>query len=279
MIRCNQFGQHTRLGNWLFVYATIVSVAEATGHEVEMPAKYFLWKYLAHPPKLTTDTEYDLLFQAPGPGYSDTAKNYMYEFFRSNRNKVINFDLTCFLQSEKWFDVGIVKEKFQFSRDAVESTLDKYDGFKEAQLVGLGIRRGDFVGHEVFYQIPETWYFETLGKFYPSWKKNSKVVVFSDDIAWCRSYFHDQPFFYPEPNNTHLHGPMYHSDPMDQFVLGASCDYFIGGSSTFSWWQMWYVKNIMDGEAVHCGRNISDAFQERYGNDDYYPTDWKLSKI
>lgn len=279
MIRCNQFGQHTRLGNWLFVYAAIVSLAEATGHEVEMPEGYFLWKYLAHPPRLTSDKSYDLLYQAPGPGYSAAAKDEMYRIFRQNRDKVINFDLTCFLQSEKWFDANIVKEKLQFRLDSVCSIFDKYPELTSSQLIGIGIRRGDFVGHDVFYQIPEDWYLNTLNRRFPSWKKNAKVVVFSDDIGWCRNYYAGQPFFYPDQNLTHLHGYTYHSDPMEQFILGANCDYFIGGSSTFTWWQMWMVKNVMDGEVFHCGKNIADQYLAQYGNDDYYPEDWKLEKI
>jgi hypothetical protein len=38
---------------------------------------------------------------------------------------------------------------------------------------------------------------------------------------------------------------------------------------------MWYVRNINGGEAIHCGKNISDAFYSQYGHPDYYPKSWK----
>jgi hypothetical protein len=279
MIRCNQFGQHTRLGNWLFVYAFVVSVAEKTGHEVEMPEGYFLWKYLEQPPKLTTESNYDVLFQAKGPAWSKEWMDEAYQFFASNKNKTINIDLTCFFQSEKWFDPEIVKRKIKIKQECVDAVFEKYSDLAKSQLIGIGIRRGDFVGHGVFCQIPEYWYLRTLNKMMPAWKKNCKVAIFSDDIDWCKRYYAEQPFFYPEPNGTHMHGATYHKDPMEQFILGAHCDYFIGGSSTFSWWQMWYVKNIMNGEVFHCGRNISDDYYQKYGHEDYYPPLWKNCEI
>ncbi len=68
---------------------------------------------------------------------------------------------------------------------------------------------------------------------------------------------------------------------MEQFILGAClCDHFIGGNSTFSWWQMWYVKNYNNGTVVHCGKNLSEKGEKEFGvNKDYYPADWILYKI
>lgn len=278
MIRCNQFGQHTRLGNWLFVYAFMVSVAEKTGHEIKVPEGYFLWKYLENPPKTTADQNYDVQFIAPGPAWSREAMDSAYQFFSDNHDKVINIDLTCFLQSEKWFDPGIVKRKIKIKQECVVEAFAKYPEIKKP-LVGIGVRRGDFVGHGVFYQIPEDWYTGVLNSSIKGWKKGSEVMVFSDDIDWCRVKYAGMGFIFSEPNGTHQHGAPYHRDPMEQFILGSHCDYFIGGSSTFSWWQMWYVKNIMEGEVFHCGENISREYYSKYGHPDYYPLSWKKVQI
>jgi hypothetical protein len=59
--------------------------------------------------------------------------------------------------------------------------------------IGIGVRRGDFVNHSCFYQIPETWYEDTLKKEFPNFK-DYNVIIFSDDIEWCKIYFKDKGF-------------------------------------------------------------------------------------
>jgi len=280
MIRCNQFGKHTRLGNWLFVYAAILRLAAKTGHKVEMP-EYFLWKYLDYPPHVTSDANYDVQYSVPWAQFSTERLEEMTEFFASNRYKIINFDITCFLQSEKWFmdEIDEVKNGLMLSEEYVNWIYKSYEKSFYQVPIGIGIRRGDFVGHGLFYQIPETWYLDALNAQFPDWRDENSIVIFSDDIEWCKSYYQGMPFLFAEPNQTHRHGPTYQNDPMEQFVLGTMCNNFIGGSSTFSWWQMWYVKNFNHGKVVHCGKNLSDSAGKEYYNPDYYPETWKLQPI
>ena len=280
MIRCNQFGKHTRLGNWLFVYATILRLAAKTGHKIEMP-EYFLWKYLDYPPQITSDTNYDIQYSVPWAQFSTERLEEMTAFFASNKNKVINFDITCFLQSEKWFmdEIAAVKNGLMLSEEYVNWIYKGYERAFDQVPIGIGIRRGDFVGHGLFYQIPETWYMDALNAQFPDWRDENSIIVFSDDIEWCKSYYQGVPFIFAAPNQTHRHGPTYQNDPMEQFVLGTMCNHFIGGSSTFSWWQMWYIKNFYYGTVVHCGKNLSDSAGKEYYNPDYYPETWKLQPI
>ena len=277
MIRCNQFGKHTRLGNWLFVYAAILRLAAKTGHRVEMP-EYFLWKYLDYPPRITSDTNYDVQYSVPWAQFSTDRLDEMTAFFSANKNKIINFDITCFLQSEKWFmdEITAVKNGLMLSEEYANWIYKSYDRAFDQVPIGIGIRRGDFVGHGLFYQIPEAWYLDALNSQFPDWRDENSIVIFSDDIEWCKSYYQGMPFIFAEPNQTHRHGPTYQNDPMEQFVLGTMCNHFVGGSSTFSWWQMWYVKNFNYGTVVHCGKNLSNSAGKEYYNPDYYPETWKL---
>ena len=207
MIRCNQFGKHTRLGNWLFVYAAILRLAAKTGHKVEKP-EYFLWKYLDYPPCITSDVNYDVQYSVPWAQFSTERLEEMTEFFASNRYKIINFDITCFLQSEKWFmdEIDEVKNGIKISSSWVEQVSDKYYNIFPSKCfdpIGIGIRRGDFVKHGLFYQIPETWYLIALNEEFYGWWRYSSIIVFSDDIEWCRSYYWEIPFLFAEPNQTH----------------------------------------------------------------------------
>ena len=56
----------------------------------------------------------------------------------------------------------------------------------------------------------------------------TRVLVFSDDPAWCRE---------------HLDGPRVTvvdlEDTMLTFAAMQHCDHFIIGNSTFSWWAAW----------------------------------------
>jgi len=54
-------------------------------------------------------------------------------------------------------------------------------------------------------------------------------------------------------------------------------DNFIGGSSTFTWWQMWYVKNFNNGKVIHCGKNLTGKCAQDHFNPNYYPDNWILT--
>lgn len=43
---------------------------------------------------------------------------------------------------------------------------------------------------------------------------------------------------------------------MEQFILSTLMDNYILGSSTFSWWAGWYVKNFNSGKVIHCGKFV-----------------------
>lgn len=50
--------------------------------------------------------------------------------------------------------------------------------------------------------------------------------------------------------------------------------------STFTWWNMWYVKNFNNGKVVHSGKNLSEYGEKQFGvNNDYYPNNWTIHEI
>lgn len=286
MILYKDWGQHIRLGNWWFNYAALLSLAKRTGHELLLP-DYHAWPYMLNPPlKDRNIIPADETFHYRTNDYSRAELDWLREYFASKKDKVININLGPNNQSEKWFneDLDYVKEMLRFSESALVEVSKKYAHILNngKQTIGIGIRRGDFVGHGVFYQIPLEWYTKTLETEFPDWK-NYNILFFSDNIPEIKTRFISKNFHFAEPNNTHTHAnnfKYYHNNPMEQFILGTLCDHFIGGNSTFSWWQMWYVKNFNNGKVVHCGKNLSNAGELKYGkNPDYYPDSWTLHKI
>lgn len=282
MIKYNDWGKHLRLGNWMFLYAGLRYFAKNSHNDIELP-EYFLWDYLKYPPNICNNTNYDLEFIFRQTNYTLEEKEYIVNYFNLNKDKVLNIQIGSNLQSENWFidDIEFIKSCLEIKKDKLEEVKNKYPHFFERPTIGIGIRRGDFVNHHCFYQIPETWYIETLEKKFPNYN-DYNIIILSDDINWCKDYYKDKNFLFADPNNTHTHADNfkhYHNNPMEQFILGILCDNFIGGSSTFSWWQMWYVKNFNNGKVVHSGKNLIGNCAKQFFNPDFYPKSWDINEI
>jgi hypothetical protein len=283
MVKYNDWGQHLRLGNWLFLYAGLQSILKNTDNELWLP-DYFLWNYLEYPPHITHgNTYHDEIFHFRQTNYTLEEKEYLINYFSKNKDKQVNINLGSHLQSELWFknDLETVIHQLKIKQEEIDKVKEKYAPFFERETIGIGIRRGDFVNHGCFYQIPEKWYEEALYANFPNYN-NYNVIVFSDDIEWCKQYYQGKEFLFAEPNNTHTHADNfkhYRKDPMEQFILGILCNNFIGGSSTFTWWQMWYVKNFNDGKVVHSGKNLIGNCAQNHFNPDYYPDNWTLYQV
>ena len=281
MIRYNDWGKHIRLGNWLFLYAGIQSIIKDSDNAIAFP-DYFLWKYLNKRPNVTTDVKYDSIFHFRQTNYTIEEKQYLKDYFIKNKDKQININLGSHLQSEKWFieDIDYIKECLELKKEYIDIVREKYKYIFTKPTIGIGIRRGDFVNHGCFYQIPEDWYLKALESIFSDWETYN-IVFFSDDIEWCKAKYKHSNMFFAEPNNTHTHADgfkHYHKDPMEQFILGTLMNHFIGGNSTFTWLQMWYVKNFNNGIVLHCGENLRGECIKQFNNPDYYPSNWTLYK-
>jgi hypothetical protein len=280
MIKCNGWGNHLRLGNWLFLFTGLNYLAKHSNNKIVLP-EYFLWDYLKNLPNVTENQNYDIEYSFLNTKYSDDEKKNFIEFFKLNNDKIINILGYPGLQSEKWFidDVNYIKNILEIKEEKIKEVKTRYKDFFTKPTIGIGVRRGDFVGHNCFYQIPETWYEDTLKKEFPNYL-DYNVIIFSDDIEWCKNYYINKNFLFAESNNTYIqHSNEYLNDPMDQFILGTLCDNFIGGSSTFSWWQMWYVKNFNNGKVIHSGKNLAGNCYDLFHCPHYYPENWIINKI
>lgn len=285
MILYKDWGKHLRLGNYLYNYAALLNICNKTGQQMALP-DYFLWQYLKYAQQIDSGIEQDELFHFRTNTWSREEQDWLYEFFASKLDKNVNINLGSNNQSELWFQDNLeyVKKHLQFNTEAIDRVKNKYSHVisNGKQTIGIGVRRGDFVNHGVFYQIPVDWYTRALEANFPNWR-DYNILFFSDHIEEVKGLFQGDNFFFAEPNGTHTHAEnfkYYHQDPMEQFILGCLCDHFIGGSSTFSWWQMWYVKHFNGGTVIHSGKNLSDQGEREFGvNSNYYPPDWILYPI
>lgn len=283
MIKYIDWGQHLRLGNWLFLYTGLCNIADRSGNSLELP-DHFMWNYFKEPLIINNDKNYEELFHFLGnEPIKDRLEKYI-SYFKENKSKIVNVNLGSHLQSELWFidNIDLIKRKLTLKEKKIQKVRNKYSRFFDKPTIGIGIRLGDFINHGVFYQIPYTWYTDALIHEFPNYK-DYNIIVFSDDINTAKIIFKDWNFMYADPNGTHTHADNfkhYHKDPMEQFILASQMDNFIGGSSTFSWWNMWYVKNFNNGKVVYSGKNLSKYGEKQFGiNKDYYPNNWILHEI
>lgn len=283
MIYHELFGQHLRLGNFLFKYAWSIAKEKEFGVKSCYP-DYYLWNYLEKPPILQTQSTENIHRLYVNWEWSEGEER--------KTNKVINefnnieISLNSFFQSEKWFEKykSEVWKSLQFKQEEVDKIKDKYSYLFNSKeycpIIGIGVRLGDFQGHGDFYQIPIQWYLNTLEKNFPFWKER-KIVVFSDDIVLARKLFEEKGYYfnYAEPNGTQTHADNfkhYHGDASEHLILGSMMDDFIIGNSTFSWWQAWLATyNKPLSKVIHCGKVFSEIGNMKHINTEhYYPKNW-----
>jgi hypothetical protein len=238
MISFSQLGKLGRLANGLFQIAATKGIAAANNTTAHFPA----WQY-------------EQYFEEPlnhGPMATNVLKEQQY-----NYEPIIadNVDLHGYFQSEKyWTD-----RPFTFKR----SFLDKLctDVFNKPT-IGIHIRRGDYVSHPEYYQIPIHWYISALLSI-PDWQDHNIIFV-SDDIGYCRVHFECLP-------NAHfIHG----SDIEDLATL-SMCDKHILSNSSYSWWGAYLSEQK---HVIHCGELFRGNYYLTKDSKDFYPERWICHK-
>lgn len=284
MIHHELFGQHLRLGNFLFQMAATTALCKKHQCETIYPNWYYLWKYLENPPMTYSEGGYyytDQLIRPRKWEWTQEEHDWLDTFGQDFREKNMELALNFFFQSYKWFE-GYEKEVCESLKPKVEYTdqlTRKYNHlFTDKPTIGIGIRLGDFEGHGDFFQIPYSWYINALDEQFPNWKTDYTIVVFSDDIPKAKRIFQHFPFNYTDFNDTASHREnfkYYHGDASEQFFLGTLMDNFICGNSTFSWWQSYLAKaGTRNGKVVHCGQVFRGKAKQERDITHYYCKDW-----
>lgn len=281
MIYSELFGQHLRLGNFLFEFASNLKLSLVHNTQSSYPDWYYLWKYLENPPIThSEEPKYGEIIRPWKWGWTQEEEDYINGL---DYTKDITFALNHFRQSYKWFEgyEDKVIESLCPTFNVVQYLQWKHpDLFGNKPTIGIGIRLGDFVGHGDFFQIPPEWYIKALDQF-PNWKTDYQVVVFSDDIPKAKQLFKDHSFYYTDFNDTASHREnfkYYHGDASEQFFLGTMMDNFICGNSTFSWWQAFHV-GYKGGTVVHCGEVFRGKRKQENDITHYYHPSWVKVEI
>ena len=253
-VTSSNFNTNGRLGNMLFRYASLIGLSKKHNTTLQLPE----WNYSPY-------------FEQPFPVGSTNGIKVKESTFRYidnwgyiNWNQVIDID--GYLQSEKYFEHCIedVKKALKFKPEFVEQTKKQFDSKNvfDKETIAISIRRGDYVNNPYYELLPITYYILALFEHFPNWKEFN-IVVFSDDIPYCKVHFDCIPNVYFSQNNTDI----------EDICLMSQCDHFITSNSTFSWWGAWL------GEKPHTKVIRPNYLFANHGlkeNDwsDFYPERW-----
>lgn len=186
-ISYNRLGSNGRLGNQMFQYAGLRGIAANRGFD-----------WLIPPPDSYGDSNYGLFdcfkmssVKKENFGYLNAQNvitnqfHFAKDFFDGCPD---NVNLHDYFTTEKYFEnvKDIIREDFTFKDEILEPCKEVMDQLDNP--IFMHLRRGDYaVNPSAHPMCPIEYYEEALTHF----DQDIPVLVFSDDIAWCR----EQPFF------------------------------------------------------------------------------------
>ena len=254
MISYSNLGRegHGNLGNQMFQIASCIGLADRFGTEAGFP----IWKY-------------DVYFENELPSGQSKHKT-VEKFFHYDIDQFgYDCDINGWLQSEKYFrhSYDKVREQFKFKESFIKQCRDKFRIF-DRQTIAISVRRGDYVNNPNYALLPIRYYLTALEYFFygkglkANWS-DYNIVIFSDDIPYCKIHFGCLP-------NVHFAN----GNDIEQLCLMSQCDNFIIANSTFSWWGAWLGEKD-DSIIIRPNYHFGFDFSLKNNAKDYYPARWK----
>jgi len=149
-------------------------------------------------------------------------------------NILDNVYLEGYFQSEKYFKEyhKEIRELFSFPEEYKNSTIEKYKNLLEGETCSIHVRRGDYLKLTDHHPVQSLNYFM---KGVKEMSEDSKFLIFSDDINWCKQNFPNVPekFIFIEGNSDY-----------EDLLLMSLCKNNIISNSSFSWWAAWFNEDI-----------------------------------
>lgn len=275
MIAYTNIGNGGRLGNQLFQYAALLSVALKNNYEYGIPFENQFGQY-SHMDLSTGQNIYnsmDLLkaFNLSCKDVKDktTFTNKFNEkegwkFDNSIFNVPDNTDIEGYFQSELYFKniEDVVRKEYVFKEEISNTCKQRHVKWKDGRdLVAIHVRRGDTLGHPLIMAMSGMEYYQRALQNFTD--NDYKFVIFSDDLPWCKSAFGDESddLVYSENDGNEM------SHIYDLCKM-SMCDHFIVAPSSFSWWGAWLSSNknkkVVRPEHPFPPKQIYD----------YYPPEW-----
>ena len=275
-ISYNRLGSNGRLGNQMFQYAGLRGIAANRGFDWLIPS-----------PDSYGDSNYGLFdcFQMSSVDKKNFGLlnaqsvqtgqfHFAQDFFDGCPD---NVNLHDYFTTEKYFKnvEDIIRKDFTFKDEILEPCKEIIDELDNP--IFMHLRRGDYaVNPDAHPMCPLEYYEEGLTHF----DKDVPVLVFSDDIGWCKeqSFFDDDRFMLSEFDEKYsqtcdtLFGKQQALIPYYDLCLMTLCTGGIIANSTMSWWGAWLMDYQI--QPIIYPTQWFGGYYDHYNMDDLCPEDW-----
>lgn len=235
MLANNSIGNLGRLGNQMFQYAALRGLAAKHCYDYCLPPIEYVGTQ--DPNCRNTDTSIFHCFKIPDaprlildiPVVQEACFELDENLWNSCPDNVTLFG---YFQTEKYFKhiENQIRQDFTFI-DEIDQKCRYFitETFRTHPVISLHIRRGDYLNYTHHPIQTLDYYKNALDQFPPY-----QVLVFSDDIEWCKQQelFQGDRFFISENNGTAY-----------DLCLQSLCTHHIIANSSYSWWGAWLAKS------------------------------------
>ena len=215
----------------MFQYAMLLGVSHKRGYQVAIPKRYIGTKKRGLVELKPFSISCAQLF---GRDVSRLTNVFTYDDLIFNPKVFEQPDFTDYrgyYQSEKYFE-GIkdkITSEFTFQPTYQRFAEDYIKPLAGGTILAIHVRRGDYLKNpHLFWVLSRDYYHNAIDSL-PT--RPSSILVFSDDIAWCKSNFSSDCHYVSTPSHWH------------DMAIMRLCDYFIISASSFSWWGAWLSKS------------------------------------
>ena len=137
--------------------------------------------------------------------------------------------LIGYFQSEKYFDKKLISDMYSIPQNIENKLKTKYGEVLDDNTCSIHIRHGDYIGIQDHHPLCSLEYYNNAMSKMPS---DTKFLIFSDDINWCKENFTGDQFIFTDND----------ADYEDLYLMSI-CKNNIIANSSFSWWGAWLNKN------------------------------------
>jgi hypothetical protein len=227
MITFNSIGKYGRLGNQMFQYATLYSIAKARKYDFGVPYQnksnnqYF---------NFSLDEVFENLSAKDSSNIVPLHRAHENEFTYNAGIFGIsdNTDILGYFQSEKYFKDyrnSLLKE-FTFKSSIIEKATDVRSVTKDP-VISVHIRLGDYKKLVGKHPVMQKEYYQQALEILP---KDLLIIGFSDEPEEASTLFDSlrRKYFVTNPDDSYT----------DMCTM-TMCDYHIIANSSYSWWGAW----------------------------------------
>jgi hypothetical protein len=252
MIAMTSLGKYGRLGNQLFQYAFIRTLAQQLNTTFYCPT----W-------------EGDQIFRLcdesirerlpPNGAMTHAAEPINNPGYWNLCPRQDNTDFVGYFQSPKYFDSNQVKKWYLFNEKTVQAAED-YTKLLPTPRIGIHIRFGDFRYIPDFYVPKPSYYKKALQLLAP----DLPIVVFSDDLDLAQKHLSSLK------QRKIAYAPK--APPYVDLYAMSMCTHFICSNSTLSWWGA-FLRHEATGITICPAEGISRPGTP-WKNTEIFPKDW-----